>query len=328
MSEIDVIGFKTVHGGELTDACVIDEKVIKKMEQYADVVPAHNPAYIKAIKQFKKKLSQIPLVAVFETAFHKGIPDYASIYSVPYEWYKKYHIRRYGFHGASHRYIAERVSQFLKESLQNLNIISCHLGGSSSISAIKSGKSVENSMGFSTQTGVPMSNRCGDLDPFIIGFIMKKEKLQFSEVMHALTTKSGLCGISGFSGDIRDLEESSNKGHYRATLALQAFIYQIKKYIGGYAAILGGFDVLAFAGGIGENDPMIRRRICEGLEFLGIEIDGDKNKCQGTESIISKVDGRVRVVIIPTNEELIVAREACKAAKTKCRSQKDVLAYE
>jgi acetate kinase len=203
----------------------------------------------------------------------------------------------------------------LERPLERLSLISCHLGGSSSVSAVKNGKSVENSMGFSAQAGVPMSKRCGDLDPSIIGFVMKNENLTFAEVMDILVNTSGLLGISGISGDLRNIEKSSRQGSYRATLALQAFTYQVKKYIGAYAAILGGVDALAFAGGIGENAPAVRSRICGGLAFLGIDIDGVKNQCQGTESIISKDNARVKVVVIPTNEELIVAREVCRVAR-------------
>jgi acetate kinase len=313
-SEIWAIGFKTVHCGEIFKSSLINDEIIRIMEEYSCVVPAHNPPYINAIKQFKKILPDKPLVAVFETNFHKDMPDYAYIYSVPYEWYKKYNIRKYGFHGASHRYVSERISNFLHSSLYNLKVISCHLGGSSSISAIKQGKSIDNSMGFSAQAGVPMSKRSGDFDPFIIPFIMEKEKLNFEEVMKILVEKSGLFGISGISGDMRDLEENYDS-NYRSRLALDTFIYQIKKYIGSYTAVMGGVDVLTFSGGIGENSCIVREKICHGMEYLGIELDHKKNQCQGKEIIISKDNAKVKTIVIPTNEELIVARETLNVVK-------------
>jgi len=312
LSKIWAIGFKAVHCGKIFSSSLISDEIICIMEEYSCVVPAHNPPYINAIKQFKKILPDKPLVAVFETNFHKDIPDYAHMYSIPYEWYEKYNIRKYGFHGASHRYVSERVSKLLSSSLYDLKIITCHLGGSSSISAIKQGKSIDNSMGFSAQAGVPMSNRTGDLDPFIIPFIMEKEKLSFEEVMKILVDKSGLLGISGISGDMRDLEGNYHND-YRSRLALDTFIYQVKKYIGSYAAVLGGVDVLTFAGGIGENSSMIREKICTGMEHLGIELDHKKNQSQGKEIIISEDNAKVKVIVIPTNEELIVARETLKA---------------
>ena len=275
LSEIKAIGFKTVHCGENFQSSLVDDNIINIMEEYSNVVPAHNPPYINAIKQFKKALPSIPLVGVFETNFHKDIPDYAHIYSIPYEWYKKYNIRRYGFHGASHRYISETVSKIFQSN--SLKIISCHLGGSSSISAIKDGKSLENSMGFSAQAGVPMSKRCGDLDPFVIPFIMNKEHLGFEKIMEVLVKQSGLLGISGLSGDMRDLEENYNS-NYQASLAINAFVYQIKKYIGSYFAVLDGLDVLTFEGGIGEKSPLVREKICYGMESLGIFLDYKKNQ--------------------------------------------------
>lgn len=310
LSDIRAIGFKTVHCGKIFQSSLINDEIINVMEEYSSVVPAHNPPYINAIKQFKKILPNMPLIGVFETNFHKDIPDYAHIYSIPYEWYEKYNIRKYGFHGASHRYISEAVCKIL-QSCHDLKIISCHLGGSSSISAIQNGKSIENSMGFSAQAGVPMSKRCGDLDPFVIPFIMEKEKLKFEEVMRILVNKSGLLGISGISGDMRDLEENYNS-NYRIRLALDSFIYHIKKYIGSYVAILGGLDVLSFAGGIGEKSPLVREKICNNMEYLGIHLDHKKNQCKGKEAIISKDEAKVKIIVIPTNEELIVARETYK----------------
>jgi len=313
LSEIKAIGFKTVHCGKIYQSTLINEEIISIMEEYSCVVPAHNPPYINAIRQFRKILPDTPLVGVFETNFHKDIPDYAHMYSIPYKWYEKYNIRRYGFHGASHRYISERVCKILN-SCKDVKIISCHLGGSSSISAIKNGKSIENSMGFSAQAGVPMSKRCGDLDPFIIPFIMEKEKLKFEDVMEILVQKSGLLGISEISGDMRDLEEKYDSD-YRARLALDTFVYQTKKYIGSYIAILGGVDVLTFEGGIGEKSSLVREKICHNMEHLGIHLDHKKNQCKGKETIISIDEEKVKIIVVPTNEELIVARETLNVIK-------------
>jgi acetate kinase len=312
LSEINAIGFKTVHAGEIGEPSLINDEIIKSMEQYSNIMPAHNPPYIKAIQQFQILLPTIPQVAVFETFFHKEIPDYAFTYSVPYEWYEKHRIRKYGFHGASHRYVTERLAKILGCSLIGLKIISCHLGGSSSICAIKDGKSLDNSMGFSAQAGIPMSTRCGDIDPFIIPFIMEKESLSFSEVMNLLVKRSGLLGISGISGEVRDLEVMSAKKKLRADLALNVFVYTVKKYIGAYIAIMGGLDAVIFTGGIGENSINIRKKVCEGLEWFGIELDEEKNQSKSEGNIISKDKAKVKILIIPTNEEWIVAQETLK----------------
>jgi acetate kinase len=312
LSEINAIGFKTVHAGEIGKPSLINDEIIKAMEQYSTIMPAHNAPYIKAIQQFQILLPTIPLVAVFETFFHKEIPDYAYTYSVPYQWYEKYRIRKYGFHGASHRYVTERLAKILGCSLTGLRIVSCHLGGSSSICAVKDGKSLDNSMGFSAQAGIPMSTRCGDIDPFIIPFIMEKENLSFSEVMNLLVKRSGLLGISGISGEVRDLEVISEKDNFRANLALNVFVYTVKKYIGAYIAIMGGIDAVIFTGGIGENSINIRKKVCKGLEWFGIELDEERNQSKNKENIISKDKSKVKIFIIPTNEELVVARETLK----------------
>jgi acetate kinase len=312
LSEINAIGFKTVHAGEIGKPSLINDEIIKAMEQYSTIMPAHNPPYIKAIQQFQILLPNIPQVAVFETFFHREIPDYAYIYSVPYEWFEKYRIRKYGFHGASHRYVTERLAKILGCSLTGLKIVSCHLGGSSSICAVKDGKSLDNSMGFSAQAGIPMSTRCGDIDPFILSFIMEKENLSCSEVMNLLVKKSGLLGISGISGEVRDLEVISEKENFRPNLALNVFVYTVKKYLGAYIAIMGGLDAVIFTGGVGENSINIRKRVCEGLECFGIELDEERNQLKSKENLISKDKSKVKMFVIPTNEELIVARETLK----------------
>jgi len=322
LSELAGVGFKTVFARGITSSALITEDVINALEDYIPLAPFHNPAYIAAIRAFQEMLPDKPLVAVFETWFHETIPDYAYIYSVPYEWYEKYGVRRYGFHGASHRYISERVPQILKTPAEKLKIISCHLGGSSSLCAIKYGKSVDTSMGFSAQSGVLQSTRCGDIDPFIIPYIMDKEDLSTDELREILAKRSGMLGISGVGSDMRDLQEaaspvrrdsqSTKKGNRRALLTIKTYNYGVKKYIGAYAAAMGGLDVLAFTGGIGERSASCRAEICEGLEFLGVKIDAEKNRSNIGEGGISSEDSRVRVLVIPANEEIVVARETAR----------------
>ncbi len=315
LSELAGIGFKAVFAKGMTSSALIDENVIKALEEYIPLAPFHNLAYIASIRAFQDILPDKPLVAVFETWFHETIPDFAYIFSVPYEWYKKYGIRRYGFHGASHRYISQRVPEFLCLPADKIKIISCHLGGSSSICAIKNGKSVDTSMGFSAQSGVMQSTRCGDIDPFLIPFIMDKEGLNTDQIRNILATESGMLGISGISGDMRDLLDKMDKGNDLARLTVQAYHYSVKKYIGAYASAMGGLDVLVFTGGIGERSVRSRVEICENMEFLGIKIDDEKNKLVKGESNISASDSKVQVLVIPTNEEIIVARETARIIK-------------
>jgi acetate kinase len=316
LSEINGIGFKAVHAGDLRESSLVTEEVLALMEDFYCVVPAHNPPYVKAMKQFREWIPDIPLVAAFETSFHHDIPDYAHTYGVPYEWYEKHKIRKYGFHGASHRYVSERAAEILHLPQAGSRMITCHLGGSSSVSAILNGRSIDNSMGFSTQAGMPMSNRTGDIDPFIIPYVMKKESLSFEEVMEKLIKESGLKGISGTSGDVRDLEENYSS-NARAKLAFEALCYSVKKYIGSYIAVLGGIDVLVFTGGIGENSSKLRKRVCEGLEFLGLELDLDQNDLPKSERLISRDGSGIKIMIIPTNEEIIVARETLKVLENR-----------
>lgn len=312
LSELSGVGFKTVFARGITNSALIDEDVIKALEDYIPLTPFHNPAYISAIRAFQEILPNKPLIAVFETWFHETIPNYAYMFSVPYDWYEKYGVRRYGFHGASHRYISQRVPQILNISTENLKLISCHLGGSSSICAIKNGKSIDTSMGFSAQSGVMQSTRCGDIDPFIIPYIMDKEGLNTDQIREILSKKAGMLGISGVSGDMRDILEASKQGNERAKLTLQTYHYSAKKYIGAYSAAMGGLDVLVFTGGIGERSAISRAEICGGLEFLGIKIDADKNRSHQGEGEISASGSTVRTLVVPTNEEIIVARETAR----------------
>ncbi len=309
------IGFKTVHGGPVTGTVLIDENVIKAMEEYSFVAPAHNPPYIKAIGAFQEMFPETPMVAIFETGFHRTIPEYARMYSIPYQWYEKYGVRRYGFHGSSHRYIAGRTPQFLQRDSRGLRMISCHLGGSSSLCAIKDGISIDTSMGFSAQAGVPQGVRNGDLDVFALLYVMKKEGLSIEEAQKILGSQGGLKGISGIGADMRDLREAAASGDGKAKLAIDVFVYEVKKYIGAYSAALGGLDVLVFTGGIGENSSETREEICANMEYLGISLDNDRNQIRGEEGIISFNSSKVTVVVIPTNEELVLARETWSLVK-------------
>ncbi len=320
--DIHAVAFKAVHGGDLASPILVDDRVLRVMEEYAAVAPAHNPPYIAAMRAFQRMLPQTPLVAVFETSFHANMPLCAQLYAVPFEWYEKYGIRRYGFHGASHRYVAETVPQILVRPVTEMRIISCHLGGSSSVCAIRAGASVDTSMGFSPQSGLPMNNRCGNLDPYIIPYIMEKKRISQGEVLRILAERSGLAGLSGCSGDVRDLRAQAPQ-RTRAALALACLAYEVKKYIGAYIAALEGCEAIAFTGGIGENDSRIRASVCAGLAFLGVELDAALNQaglstqCSSATppansrgTIISARNSRVKVLIIPASEELIIAREA------------------
>ena len=308
LSEVSAVGFKTVHMRGAPGYYPLTEDILGRMEEYNDLAPAHNPPYIQAIRILQRVMPGTPLVGVFEPAFHASIPDYAYIFGVPYRWFERYGVRRYGFHGASHRYVAERVPRLMGLPAKGLRIVSCHLGGSASACAIADGRSVDTSMGFSAQDGLLNATRNGEVDAFAILHVMDREGLSTAEVRDLLTREGGLLGISGVSGDMRDLEEAALQGNDRCRLAIEAFCYGVKKTIGAYAAAMGGIEALAFAGGIGEKGVEVRRRICEGLEFLGIRIDEGRNNSGPPERLISAEGGRVRVFIIRTDEEVVVAR--------------------
>ena len=302
----DAIGFKAVHGGPISGAVRVTDEVLAIQEQFADVAPAHNPAYVAAMRAFRQKLPQVPQVAAFETAFHQTIPPARQIYAIPYEWTEKLGIRRYGFHGASHRYVATRVRELLGPEARRL--ISCHLGGSCSICAIENGKSVANSFGMTAQSGVPHCNRVGDFDAFAL-LKLTKQGLGLEEIFRRLSKEGGMFGMSGVSPDMRDVEKSAAEGNRRAKLALDAFVESVRHFIGAYLVVLGGCDVLAFTGGIGENGIAIREAVCRNLDFAGILLDPQKNQARGKETKISKVESNAEIWIVPTNEELIVARQ-------------------
>lgn len=307
VNEVGGIGFKAVFAGDLSGVRIVDETLLQKMESLADIAPAHNPPYVRAMRQLQQAFPQIPLVAALETAFHETIPFEHRAYAVPYEWYTDYEIRRWGFHGASHRYIAGRIAEILGRN--DLKVISCHLGGSASICAIRNGESIAASMGMSPQGGLPNNNRVGDFDAYAIPVIMKRTGLTFEQVLAEMSSRGGLLGISGLSGDCRDLEEASSRGHERAEKALKLFEASIRSYAGSYMALLGGADVIVFTGGIGENSDRIRANVCRSMEWAGIELCSTKNAGVHGEACLSKVGSRVQIWTVPTNEELVVARQ-------------------
>jgi len=310
MSEINAVGHRVVHGGEnFTSSAIIDESVEEAIEGCFELAPLHNPPNLTGIKACKEIMPNVPMVAVFDTAFHQTMPPYAYMYALPYDCYEKYGVRKYGFHGTSHKYVAMRAAAMLGKPEKETKLITCHLGNGSSIAAVRGGKSIETSMGFTPLEGLAMGTRCGSLDPAVIPFLMEKENLTAREIDTLMNKKSGVLGVSGLSNDFRDLDEAAANGNKRAELALQLFAYRVKKYIGEYSAVLNGTDAIVFTAGIGENSASIRQRILMGLDNVGISIDEEKNKIRGEEIDISTDEASVRVFVIPTNEELAIARE-------------------
>ena len=309
----DAIGFKAVHGGPISGAVRVTDEVIATMEQFADVAPAHNPPYIAAMRAFARMLPDVPQVAAFETAFHQSIPAARQVYAIPHEWTEKLGIRRYGFHGASHRYIATRVPELVGRD-KSRRIISCHLGGSCSITAIEDGKSIANSFGMTAQSGVLHNNRVGDFDTFAL-LKLTGQGLELKEIFRRLGKEGGLLGMSGVSPDMRDIEKAAAEGNPRAKLAIDAFVESVRGFIGQYLVALGGCDVLAFTGGIGENGIALRTAICHNLGWAGIELDPQKNTARAWEVRISTDASRTQIWIVPTNEELIVARQTAAVLK-------------
>lgn len=306
-SEVSAIGFKAVHGGRLGGVRRVNEDVLSAMEEMSQVAPAHNPPYIKAMRLLAEKLPEIPLVAAFETNFHETIPERNALYAVPYDWARRWSVRRFGFHGASHRYIAERTAALLARD--DLRIISCHLGGSSSLCAIRGGQSMMTSMGMSPQSGLPQNNRVGDFDPYALPLVMQRTGKSLDEVLSLLASQCGLAGLSGTSGDMRDLIQAAGGGNRQAQLALDVFAADVRRYLGACLVELGGADVIVFTGGIGENQAPLRALVLGNLEELGIVLDATANeRCSG-ESPIHAANSRVQIWVVPTNEELIVARQ-------------------
>ncbi len=310
LDEIGAVGHRVVHGGEkFSSSVLINESVMNAMRECIPLAPLHNPAGIVGIEACQKVLPNVPMVGVFDTAFHQTLPPKAYIYAVPYEYYEKYGIRKYGFHGTSHRFVSKRVAEIMNKPIQNLKIITCHLGQGASLCAVDGGKSVDTSMGLTPLAGIPMGSRSGDIDPSIVTFLMKKENLTPDEMDNVLNKKSGKLGISGISFDDRDIEKAMDEGNERAKLAIDTFVYQTIGYIGKYAAQMNGIDVITFAGGVGENGIDVRKQICDSLSFLGVKIDEEKNNSRGKEIEISTFDSKVKVYVIPTNEELMIARD-------------------
>ncbi|MCQ2340245.1 MAG: acetate kinase [Paludibacteraceae bacterium] len=309
LSEIDAVGHRMVHGGEKFQQSVrIDAEVLEAFEAVSDLAPLHNPANMKGIKAVSELMPGLPQVGVFDTAFHQTMPDYAYMYALPYDVYKKYGVRRYGFHGTSHRYVSHRVCEMLGVSFGQQRIITCHIGNGASLAAIKNGKCMDTSMGLTPLEGVMMGTRAGDVDGGAITYLMKKMQLTPDQMSNFLNKDGGVAGIATVGSDMRDVEAACKAGDDRARLAIEMYTYRIKKYIGAYAAAMGGVDIIVFTAGVGENQPGLRRRMCEGLEFLGVKIDEDVNATlRGEEKVISTADSKVKVVVVPTDEELMIA---------------------
>ncbi|MEK4028472.1 acetate kinase [Pseudobacillus sp. FSL P4-0506] len=315
LEEINGIGHRVVHGGEIfTDSVIITDQVIEKIEQLSDLAPLHNPANVTGIRAFREVLPNVPAVAVFDTAFHQTMPESSFLYSLPYHYYTDYGIRKYGFHGTSHKYVSQRAAELLERPIEQLRLISCHLGNGASIAAISGGKSIDTSMGFTPLAGVTMGTRSGNIDPALIPFIMEKTGKTADEVLDVLNRESGMLGVSGFSSDLRDIEEEAAKGNERAELALEVFAGRIHKYIGSYAARMSGVDAIIFTAGIGENSPVIRGRVLRGLEFMGVYWDPARNQVRGQEAFINYPHSPVKVIIIPTDEEVMIACDTVKLA--------------
>ncbi len=317
LSEVGAVGHRVVHGGEkFASSVVITPEVKAAIEECNDLAPLHNPANLIGIEACEKLMPGVPMVAVFDTAFHQTMPGKAYTYGLPYEYYEKYKVRRYGFHGTSHSYVSKRLAEFLGKNVKDMKIIVCHLGNGASVSAVLNGESVDTSMGLTPLEGLVMGTRSGDLDPAILEFLAKKENMDIAALMNMLNKKSGVFGVSGgVSSDFRDLDEAAEAGNDKAQLALDVFAYRVLKYIGAYAAAMNGVDAIAFTAGIGENSASMRSRICENLGYLGVTIDEAANAKRGEDNIISTPDSKVTVAVIPTNEELAIARETLALVK-------------
>ena len=311
LDEVGAVGHRVVHGGEkFASSVILTDEVVKGIEECSELAPLHNPANLIGITACKELMPSTPMVGVFDTAFHQTMPEEAYLYGLPYEYYEKYKVRRYGFHGTSHSYVSKRVAAFLGKDYENLKTIVCHLGNGSSLSAVKNGKCVDTSMGLTPLEGLVMGTRSGDIDPAIMEFIAKKENLDIAGVMNVLNKKSGVFGLSkDLSSDFRDLETAQEEGNTFAANARKVFVYRVAKYIGAYVAAMNGVDAIAFTAGVGENDHLVREEVCKYLGYLGITLDAEANKKRGQEIRISTPDSKVAVLIIPTNEELAIARE-------------------
>ena len=316
LDEIDAVGHRIVQGGDLFEkSCIVNEGVEAGIESLCDLAPVHNAGHLKGIRAVDHLMPEVPQVTVFDNAFHSTMPAHAYLYAVPYELYEKYHVRRYGFHGTSHRYVSHRVAELMGKDIKDLKIITCHIGNGASVAAIKDGKVIDTSMGLTPLAGVMMGSRSGDIDASAVTYIMDKLNLKPQEMADFLNKKSGVLGITGISSDMRDIEEAASKGNERAQLALRMYNYRIKKYIGSYAAAMGGVDVIVWTAGVGENQISTRMEACSGLEFLGVKMDAEANNCRGEEKLISAPDSKVQVWVVPTDEEIVIARDTMELVK-------------
>lgn len=315
LDEIDGIGFKTIQAGDKNGSVLLTDDVLQAMEDYRDLAPAHNPPYLSAIYMFKELLPQTKLVGVFEPGFHKEAPDFAKVYGTPYEWYEKYNVIKYGYHGSSHRYVTWETVKFLNLPADNHKVITCHLGGSSSVCAFKNRIAVDTSMGFTPQSGLIQGTRVGDIDPFVFPYIMKKKNISLDDALKECSKNGGLAGLSGISADMRDIKEAIKQGNKKALLARNKFIYDVKRYIGEFMVIMEGVDAITFTGGIGQRDCELREEVLNSLSFIGMKMDSEKNN--GNEKIISSEDSKVYALVLDTNEEIVVARETKKVIENK-----------
>ena len=316
LDEIDAVGHRIVQGGDLFEkSCLVNEGVEAGIESLCDLAPVHNAGHLKGIRAVNHLMPKVPQVTVFDNAFHSTMPPHAYLYAVPYELYEKYHVRRYGFHGTSHRYVSHRVAELMGKDIKDLKIITCHIGNGASVAAIKDGKVIDTSMGLTPLAGVMMGSRSGDIDPSAVTYLMNKLNLQPQEMADFLNKKSGVLGITGISSDMRDIESAAEEGNERARLALDMYNYRIKKYIGAYAAALGGVDAIVWTAGVGENQIGTRLEACADLEFIGVKMDAEANNCRGVERLISTPDSRVQVWVIPTDEEIVIARDTMELVK-------------
>ena len=310
LDEVEAIGHRVVHGGEIfKESAVIDDKVIEQIDECSEFAPLHNPAAILGMEACKKVMPGKPMVAVFDTTFHQTMPKEKYVYPIPYEYYKKYGVRKYGAHGTSHMYVSQRLAEIENKNIEDLKIVTCHLGQGSSICAVDGGKSIDTSMELTPLGGIPMVTRSGDLDPSVLTYLMKKENISAAEMENILNKKSGVAGISGLAPDFRVIELESYEDNERAKIAMESFKYAVASYIAKYAVAMNGIDYIVFTGGIGENQINIRKGICEKLTFMGVDVDADANNMRGEEKVISKPDSKVKVYVIPTNEELMIAKE-------------------
>ena len=310
LDEIGAVGHRVVQGGDLFEkSCIVTPEVEKGIESLIDLAPVHNKGHLAGLKAVDELMPNVPQVTVFDNAFHSTMPDYAYLYAIPYEWYSKYHVRRYGFHGTSHRYVSQRVCEFLGVDIKTQKIITCHIGNGASVAAVKYGKVIDTSMGLTPLAGLMMGSRSGDIDPSAVTYMMQKSGMTPQEMSEYLNKKSGVLGVAGISSDMRDNENADNEGNKLAHLALQMYNYRIKKYIGAYAAAMNGVDIIVWTAGVGENQEGVRWDSCSGLEYLGVKMDKERNHCRGVEQVLSADDSKVKVVMIPTDEEIVIARD-------------------